>query len=141
MGKDKIKILDKKILRYYLECDRIALLKNTKKPRFFRDAIWRFQILLRKTEFWSNQKSALGKLIFYIYYFIYKKKCERYNVEIPLNCIGEGLVIWHLNGIIINPKCCIGSNFSMSAGVVIGHAKSQIPHIGDNVHVMLNSCA
>ncbi|HAL2237442.1 hypothetical protein I6N29_13725 [Escherichia coli] len=56
-----------------------------------------------------------------------------------MNCIGEGLVIWHLNGIIINPECKIGSNCSLSAGVVIGHAKGRVPYIGNNVHIMLGT--
>ncbi|RNT45100.1 serine acetyltransferase [Klebsiella quasipneumoniae subsp. quasipneumoniae] len=133
------RIVDKKTLRYFLECDRLALKKSYNKPKLFRDSIWRFQILLRKTEYWSNKHFFLARLIYLAHLFLYKRQCVRYSVEIPLNCIGEGLVIWHLNGIIINPECKIGSNCSISAGVVIGHAKGKVPYIGNNVHIMLGT--
>ncbi|EFO4726333.1 hypothetical protein CG30_24535, partial [Escherichia coli] len=133
------RIVNKKTLRYFLECDRLALKKNYTKPKLFRDSIWRFQILLRKTEYWSNKEFFLARLIYLAHLFLYKRQCVRYGVEIPLNCIGEGLVIWHLNGIIINPECKIGSNCSLSAGVVIGHAKGRVPYIGNNVHIMLGT--
>lgn len=42
------RIVNKKNLRYFLECDRLALKKNYTKPKLFRDSIWRFQILLEK---------------------------------------------------------------------------------------------
>ena len=40
-------IKTKNELKYYLECDKIALRAKTKKPRLFSDEIWRFEILLR----------------------------------------------------------------------------------------------
>lgn len=133
------RIRDKKDLKRYLLCDKIALNKNYKKPRFMRDYIWRFQILLRKTEYWSNQKSLLSKVMFYFFLFRYKRRCRLNCVEIPLNCIREGLTIWHLQNIIINHKCSIGYNFSISAGVIIGQAKGIIPIIGNSVMIMVNS--
>ena len=60
-------------------------------------------------------------------------------MEIPINCIREGLIIWHLNGIIINANSIIGKNFSISAFCVIGENKGINPRIGNNVEQMLGS--
>ncbi|MCS4410638.1 hypothetical protein MU420_26520, partial [Klebsiella pneumoniae] len=57
---------DKKDLVRYLECDRIALKKDYKRPRFMKDYEWRFQILLRKTEYWKNKNGFLKKIITHI---------------------------------------------------------------------------
>ena len=47
-------IKSKKELAYYLECDRIALGKKQKSPSFFGDEIWKFQICMRKLDFYSH---------------------------------------------------------------------------------------
>lgn len=136
---EKHLIKNRSDLKRYLECDRLALDKKTRKPRFMRDYTWRFQILLRKTEYWSNKKGMIPKFVFFIHLLMYRKRCRLNCVEIPINCIREGLTIWHLQNIIINEKCSIGYNFSISAGIVVGHAKDIIPIIGDNVMLMVNS--
>ena len=64
---------------------------------------------------------------------------HRVNVEIPINCIREGLVIWHLNGIIINSNSTIGKNFSISAFCVVGENKNKNPQIGNDVELMLGA--
>ena len=48
-------IQSKRDLREYLRQDQIALgKKNQKKPSPFGDEVWRFQILMRKTEYHVN---------------------------------------------------------------------------------------
>ena len=42
-------------LKYYLECDRIALGIKRKYPKFFGDEIWKFQILMRLLEYFNNR--------------------------------------------------------------------------------------
>ncbi|WP_220177010.1 hypothetical protein, partial [Klebsiella pneumoniae] len=64
--------------------------------------------LLRKTEYWKNKNGFLKKIIYPYYLFKYKKISRLNCLEIPLNCIREGLTIWHLQNIIINDKCKIG---------------------------------
>lgn len=43
----------------YLEQDKLALKKKYKSPKLVHDEIWRFEILLRKTEFYVNCKKHL----------------------------------------------------------------------------------
>ena len=85
-------IKNKSDLKYYLECDKKALGISWKRPRLFRDAIWRFQILYRKTEYWVNnqRKSPFHKLVALLYN---KRECRKRCSEIPINCITEGLCI------------------------------------------------
>lgn len=57
----------------------------------------------------------------------------------PKACIGNGLVIYHPYGIIINSDVIIGKNFTCRAQVTIGNkgiaADNGCPIIGDNVNV------
>ena len=61
-------IQSKNDLKYYLECDRIALRAKTKKPRFMSDEIWRFQILLRKREYHNKTKIACRWQAIFVFY-------------------------------------------------------------------------
>ena len=72
-GEVQYMIKDKKDLVRYLECDRMALKKDYKRPRFMKGYEWRFQILLRKTEYWKNKNGFLKKIIYPYYLFKYKK--------------------------------------------------------------------
>lgn len=137
----KYRILTKSDLKYYLECDKLASNIHKKKPSIIPivDYIWKFQICLRKTEYLSNQNNKLLRILGKIYYYRYKLLCRKYNVEIPLNCIWEGLVIWHLSRIIINDKSKIGKNVSLSSGVVIGQSNGKQSVVGDNVILMLDA--
>ena len=47
-------IKTKRELLYYLECDRIALGIKRKKCNFWGDEIWKFQICMRKLNYYSN---------------------------------------------------------------------------------------
>ena len=56
-------IKSKKELAYYLECDRVALGKKQKRPSFFGDEIWKFQICMRKLDFYSHASEGGGTLL------------------------------------------------------------------------------
>ena len=59
-------IQSKKDLKYYLEQDRIAL----KHPAGFvlkKDSIWKFEILLRKAEYYCNCMPGILKIIGSLY--------------------------------------------------------------------------
>ena len=54
-------IKNKKDYKDYLECDRVALNRKGKIPSYF-DVIWRFEILMRKLEYYENcNKNKLYK--------------------------------------------------------------------------------
>jgi serine O-acetyltransferase len=129
------------LLNDYLIAEKAALNINRRRPKFLGDKIWKFQIKLRKTEYYNNIKNhhILNRILYYYHFYTFKKLSDKYLVEIPLNVIGKGLVIWHLQSIIINPKVVIGENFSISAGCIVGQAKNRIPIIGNNVEMTVGS--
>lgn len=135
-------IITKQDLEYYLLEDAKKFgKKQGEKPRLFHDRLWKYQILYRKTEyFYNNRNKNVFYKIFGTFMNLYWTwKNLRHSIELPVNCIGPGLRIWHGHNIIINPNARIGSNFSISAGCVIGQAKGLYPVIGDNVGMSINS--
>ena len=50
---ENIMIQSKADLREYLEADRIHLVYRYKKPKL-RDIVWRYEIYLRKSEYYNN---------------------------------------------------------------------------------------
>lgn len=59
----------------YLKQDKLALGKNYKSPKLVHDEIWRFEILLRKTEYYVNcKKTFIGNYIVkFCNFYIIKK--------------------------------------------------------------------
>lgn len=134
-------ILSYKDLLYYLAEDKKALGITKSLPALFGDNIWKMEIELRIAEYIYNTKgrNPFKKILsrFIIYHF--KHMCTRRCCEIPLNCIEQGLCIWHGFNIIINGKVKIGKYFGISANCNIGHAHNQVPTIGDNVTMSFGS--
>ena len=97
----------------------------------------RYLISLRKYEFYSNINSPLK------FYWRYRNRQLglKYNLAIPINVVGPGLYIPHIEGgVIINCKK-IGANCKINSGVVVGskHNNSMIAEIGDNVEICVGS--
>jgi serine O-acetyltransferase len=133
-------ISTKKELKYYLAQDALALNhKGRKKPKIFGDEIWKFQITLRKTEYYSNRYKSSKRYIFS--YFWNKAKLHKMSLKlgfsIPLNVFGPGLAIVHYGTIVVSPAAKIGKNCRLHEGVNIGatNGSSRAPIIGDNVFI------
>lgn len=122
----------------YLEQDKLALRKKYKSPKLVHDEIWRFEILLRKTEFYVNcKKTFVGKIFGKVLQFLYYKKRLKYNTYIPLNVFGPGLSIAHFGSIIVNGNAKVGENCRIQDSVTIGatNGESDAPVIGNNVFI------
>lgn len=134
-------ICTKEDLKRYLDCDKKALGIKRNSPKLIGDRIWKYERLYRKTEYYFNnkEKNIVYKILYYLHYVLFKYKSERWGNEFPMNCIEEGLVIWHGQNIIINPNAKIGKNFSISTGCIVGQAHNQFPIIGDNVEMTVDS--
>lgn len=107
-----------------------------------------FLMFLNFTIFYKSFRSILfyrlsnrfhNQLFVNIFYVL---KWITFSIEIPSNAqIGEGFLIGHPDGIVINGNCIIGKNFSIYQGVTIGGNMGKIkngqeaPIIGDNVFV------
>ena len=127
-------IKTKSDLKRFLLEDKKALGKlKFKRPRIFRDEEWRFQILLRKTEYHFNKNS-----LFKFFYLIrYRRLQVKYLTFIPLNTCDYGLSIAHIGGIRINNESKIGKYCRIHEGVTIGatNGDKKAPVIGDKVFI------
>lgn len=124
-------INDKDKFLYYLECDKIALGRKRLKPPLIGDPIWKFQILMRKLEYY---KHPLYRLILR---WRYHNLSIRLGFSIPINTFGPGLAIVHYGTIIISTGAHIGANCRIHAGVNIGAnaGSHKAATIGDNVYI------
>lgn len=131
-------IENKNDLKSFLEADKKQLKRKGKKPKF-NDRIWKYEILLRKCEYYTNCKKGFWNKII-LYFLKYKRNrlgilC---NFSIPLNVIDRGLSIAHIGPIIINSGARIGKNCRINVGVNIGTKAGEAyeaPIIGDNVYI------
>lgn len=136
-------------LLYYLEQDRRALKRNqfTLKQRFIQwfvpDLIWKFERLLRYTEYYCNKRYSnpiltVGGTIISLFYRYRLRRMEvKLGVSIPCNVFGPGLSIAHYGTIIVNQNAKIGANCRLHACVNIGASagKKEAPFIGDNCYI------
>lgn len=132
-------IRTKNDLKEYLRCDQYALRQEgRRRPRFGRDEIWRFEILLRKVEYYTNNSPNLSSKIFYA---IYKLRFHRLSVKlgfsIPVNVFGKGLSIAHYGPIVVNSNTKVGDYCRIQECVTIGSTggSDKAPKIGDSVFI------
>lgn len=129
-------IQSKKDYLYYLECDRLALRKTTKRPRYKHDIIWTFERLLRKCEYYENcRQDLLGRLYGKWLKLRYVNLSQKLGFSIAFNVCGPGLCIEHYGLVIIGgPTARVGKNCTIKGGVLIGEKNDfESPTIGDNV--------
>lgn len=132
-------IKNKVELECYLLADKFALGKTYKRPKF-NDDIWKFQIYLRKIEYYMNQKGFF-KFICCSYY-----KYRKYRLgvllgfDIPAGVFGPGLRINHFGNIVVNSSARVGFFCDIHQGVNIGSnntlkGEDKVPTIGNNVWI------
>lgn len=136
-------------LRYYIESDLRSQGYDGVTLKmivfsWFIPCIWKFEILLRKAEYYhNNQDLWLNKLLFKYYYIRMLKYGLNLGFSIPINVFGPGLCICHAGTLIINENVSVGSNARIHAGVNIGNyskfgegwKKDNAPIIGNNVYI------
>ncbi len=132
-------IQNKQDLRDYLRQDQIALgCGKKRRPNPFGDDVWRFQILMRKTEYHVNcGRGPLGKAVALWYRFRYLRRSVKLGFALPLNIFGPGLSIAHYGALVVNSAARAGRNCRLHAMVVIGatNGDPRAPVLGDNVYV------
>lgn len=123
----------------FLEEDKIALrCKELSRPRICRDEIWRFEILLRNLEYYTNNKKGIINNFWYLFYkYRFHKMSVKLGFSIPVNVFGKGLSIAHYGSIVVNSSAKIGDNCRIQENVTIGSTggSSKAPVIGNNVFI------
>lgn len=130
-------ITDKQSLKEYLNADRIALRKVYRRPKPFIDLIWKYEILLRKCEFYNNCKTGFFPLIIKkILKVRLIRLGQRLGFSIPLNVFDKGLYIAHAGSIVVNQYSSVGINCRIHEGTCIGaDGTNEAPKIGNNVFI------
>ena len=131
-------IKNKADLQEYLEADKNALGRKGKAPKMY-DVVWKYEILLRKCEYYSNSKGGILNKLFGAYCRYKKFKLGLLTgFSIPINVVGKGLCIAHTGPIIINSHAKIGDFCKIHVGVNIGadaRKRECFPVIGDHVYI------
>lgn len=69
-----------------------------------------------------------------------KKLCLKYGIEIGNNTkIGKGLVIRHINGIVLGDEVVLGNDVTLYHGVTLGQRNGRYPTVLDGVTCYPNS--
>lgn len=130
-------INNKNDLKDYLECDKKALGRTKHRPAF-NDLIWKYEILLRKCEYWQNKNSIFALIPSLIYRYMRYNLGVKCNFTIPINVCGKGLCISHIGPIVISDYASIGENCRIHICVNIGadaRDGKSAPKIGNNVYI------
>lgn len=126
-------------LKRYLESDKIALGRKRKRPKF-SDYIWKYEICLRKCEYYNNKnrRIIMDNIIKIIYKYRKFILGNKLGYDIPLNVFDEGLSIAHKGPIVVNSGARIGKNCRIHICVNIGTSagkEKEAPYIGDNCYI------
>lgn len=120
----------------YLIEDQRALGVQSKRPRLLADEIWKFQIALRKCEYYNN--CGGNRIVFAFYRYIRHRLGVKLGFDVPLNVCGKGLRLAHRGYVAINSGATVGDYCCIHPGVVIGTSAGKshaAPTIGDRVHI------
>ena len=138
-------ILSKEEYLYYLRQDQIALGIINKRGLGYRlisiiapNKIYKFQRLLRKTEYYKNcKKDILSKLYYFYLQYKFKKSSLKLGFSIPLNVFGSGLAIVHYGTIVVNSNAKVGDNCRIHPSTCIGASggSPKAPIIGKNCYI------
>lgn len=130
-------INSKEDYKYFLKCDKKALGITKKRPSIIGDEIWKFEILLRKAEYYKNimKKKPLKKIFYFISMYRFHKLRIKLGFSIPLNVFGPGLSIAHRGCIVVNGNAKVGKNCRIQECTTIGatNGESSAPILGDNI--------
>lgn len=117
-------------LKYYLEQDKKALKITRKRPRILYDEVWKYQIILRKHEYYENTR--MNPILRKYYSARHRMLGVKLGFEIPCNVFGPGLRINHFGYLVVNPKAKIGDFCDIHQGVNIGETETGAPTIGSH---------
>ncbi len=134
-------IHSKEELQFYLDADKFAHGIQKHRPSIFGDEVWKFQIALRKCEYYGNKNGFLEKLLFKKHRYTKDRLGQRLGFDIKDGVFGAGLRINHFGNIVAGGK--VGRWCDIHQGVNIGQTNpvkrikgvKYNPTIGDNVWI------
>lgn len=131
-------IRTKEDLRRYMKADKEMLERGGVRPGP-TDYVWKFERLLRRSEYWHNQPKTPVSLLFGKFISLRLAHMEMsLGFSIPLNVFDSGLSIAHIGPIIVSPHARVGKNCRIHVGVNIGTragVPDEAPVIGNDVYI------
>lgn len=125
-------------LKEYMEADRAQLGRRGGVPSPV-DYIWRYERLLRKTEYWKNTAChPVSVVVYKLYRLRLARMGAKLGFSIPLNVFGKGLSIAHVGTIVVNSHVRVGERCRIHVGVNIGTSagfSDRAPKIGDDAYI------
>jgi serine O-acetyltransferase len=133
-------IQSKEDLQRYLSMDKRAPYRKTGRPHILSDPIWAFEVLLRKSEYYTNTcgKNPIKRFLKVWYRFAKGWLGIILGFSIPINTCGGGLRIMHHGTIVINSNARLGEWCSIMVCVNIGQLfdnSKETPKIGNKVWI------
>lgn len=133
-------ITSKKQLLEFIRADALASGRASIKPSLFGDEIWKFQIVLRKYEYYANKRGSgryLTLPLKVLYHFRFHRMSVRLGFSIPINVFDKGLCIAHIGSVVVNNTAKVGKNCKILDGVNIGatNGVNKAATIGNNVFI------
>ena len=132
-------------LKEYLKYEKKLYINPGRKERLIDIAtqmpnlrIWKFVRLLRKTEFFYNNRKNPFCGIMYLLYRLRKNNLGiKLGISIFENSFEKGLCIYHEGNIVVNGNARIGKNCKLHGSNCIGNSGTRMdnPVIGDNVRL------
>lgn len=138
-------IRTKEDLRQYIAADR------SRYPlrwfdRFIYSEIWKtvkYLRNLRKVEYHANNSGLCHKLLYFAYYYVWRRQSWRYGIKISPNTCGKGLYISHImgGGIRIATFARLGDYCTIGPNCIVGTKRSakDVPMIGNNVEICMGA--
>lgn len=129
-----------KELREYLYQDAKANGRKRLRAKLFGDEIWKFIVVLRKLEYFSNLRGFLARVTLPLR-MLYKVRWHylsvRLGFSIPINVFNKGFSIAHYGTIAVAQNAKVGQNCRVHEGVTIGstNGSARAPIIGKNVFI------
>jgi serine O-acetyltransferase len=135
----KILIKSKDDLKEYIEIDRIASKRKKRKYISLSDVIWRYQVHMRKAEYYTNcGKGVIDKINLRYHKLIYNILGIILNYSIPLNTCGKGLYLTHIGTIVISQYSRLGDFCTINVDVCIGkqpYGDKKAATLGNNIYI------
>ena len=132
-------IHSKEELREFIKWDGKALGRKTLAAGIFGDETWKFQVTMRKLDYYHYLKdhNAFAFVLYTYYRYRYHRLSVRLGFSIPYDICGKGLAIPHYGCIVVNQPAKIGDNCRILDGVNIGatNGVNKAPQIGNNVFI------
>lgn len=136
-------------LKEYLEWERTLYFGKKRKAllaawlmRAKMYQIWQYQWTLRHAEYYKMRSAPWDRVAFIWYHRRKNALGSRLGFEIPENCAGKGLLIYHIAPVVINEDARIGKECRIVGNFCAGNTgpDTASPVLGDHVTAGWGSC-